>query len=234
MPIITLYGAKSGTGRTMAAAAIARGMLARGMDVTLVETAIEGDPLARWVTEINDAEPPSGDLICWDCSMPGDIDMLMRDAAPGDRHAIIFDATPYVSAVRTYAFEVADLVIMPFTSSLDADIGIANAWAHLPRSTNLCALPIRAPDHVAERVREWMPLLKSALPDDERLILHSEASRGLTQALSDGVKNIGVDPSSLSDLLFNLSIEAHESPACAKRPPARALLDANARLALLA
>jgi len=232
MPIITLYGAKGGTGRTTVAAAVARGMLARGMDVTLVETAMEDDPLARWVAEINDTEPPSGDLIFRDCFAPGDIDMLMRYAAPDDRHAIIFDTTPFVSAVRTYAFELADLVIMPFSGYLDADIGIARASGHLPRTTNLCALAVRAPDHVAERVKDWMPVLKSALPDDERLILHSDASRGLTQALSDGVKNIGVDPSSLSDLLFNLSIEAHESPACEKRPPARALLDANARLAV--
>ena len=62
MPTIALYGAKGGTGRTTTAVAIAHGMLARGMHVTMVETDTNDDPLARWWTAFDNPLYHDGDL----------------------------------------------------------------------------------------------------------------------------------------------------------------------------
>lgn len=107
MPIITLYGAKGGTGRTTTTTAIALGMLARGMHVMLVETDTSDDPLARWWAGFDNPGFNAGDLDYRRCTTPADIDLLLRIAPSDDRQAIIFDTSPRVSAVRSYALELA-------------------------------------------------------------------------------------------------------------------------------
>ncbi|MEP3638956.1 MAG: hypothetical protein ABJN14_17020 [Paracoccaceae bacterium] len=235
MPTIALYGAKGGTGRTTAAAAIAQGMLARGMYVTLVETDTGDDPLARWWAAFENPSYNEGDLDYRRCTTPAEIDLLLRIAPSDDRHAIIFDTSPRISAVRSYAFERAHLVLMPFTGSLDADIGIAKATSQLPASTTLKALPVRAPTDLSIQVSEWMPVLESALPDDERLVLFSEASNRLLKEMPATMYPDYHLMRSLPDRLFNLGLEATEfvpgpDMAQIKQTPARALTDDSACL----
>lgn len=235
MPIITLYGAKGGTGRTTAAAAIALGMLARGMHVMLVETDTGDDPLARWWAAFDNPSFNAGDLQYSACTTPGEIDMMLRLAPSDDRQAIIFDTSPHVSAARSYAFELAHLILMPFTGVLDADVGIAKASPLLPASSALKALPVRAPAEISPQVADWMPVLESALPFDERLILFSEASNRLLTEMPTTNYPDYHSMRSLPDRLFNLGIEATEfvpgpNMAPIKHTPARALTDNNARL----
>lgn len=235
MPIITLYGAKGGTGRTTAAAAIALGMLARGMHVMLVETDAADDPLARWWADFDNPSFNAGDLDYRRCTTPAGIDLLLRIAPSDDRQAIIFDTSPRVSAVRSYAIELAHLVLMPFTGFLDAEIGIAKAASQMPASTTLKALPVRSPGNLTTQVAEWMPVLESALPDDERLVLFSDAAKRLQSEMPTTNYPDYYLMRSLPDRLFNLGIEATEfvpgpNMAPIKQTPARALVNDNASL----
>lgn len=235
MPIITLYGAKGGTGRTTAATAIALGMLARGMHVMLVETDAGDDPLARWRAGFDNPGFNDGKLDYRRCMTPDDIDLLLRSAPSDDRQAIIFDTSHRVSAARSHAFELAHLVLMPFTGFLDAEVGIAKAASQLPASSTLKALPVRAPADLSTQVADWMPVLESALPDDERLILFSEAANRLLREMPATMYPDYHLMRSLPDRLFNLGLEATEfvpGPGMApiKQTPARALADEHASL----
>jgi len=147
MPILTLYGAKGGTGRTTAAAAIARGLLAGGYRVVMVETFVDPcAPLDHWSSEFDPAAiGPHGELNYAQCTSPAGIDAVLKEISPDERTVIIFDTSPVVSAARAYAFELADRVVMPFTGYLDAEVGIAKAAAQLGRSVDLVGLPVRAP-----------------------------------------------------------------------------------------
>jgi hypothetical protein len=80
-----------------------------------------------------------------------------------------------------------------------------------------------------------MPVLESALPDDERLILFSEASNRLLNEMPTTDYSGYYQMRSLPDRLFNLGIEATEfvpGPGMAPIPhrPVRALMDMNAHL----
>lgn len=235
MPITALYGAKTGTGRSSVAAAIARGMIARGMYVTLVETGRGDDPLARWCAAFDRSLLGAGDLQYWSCVTPGEIDARMRDTPPDDRHAIIFDISVQVSAARTYAFERADLVVMPFIKAKDAEVGIAQAARELPVASDLRALAVGAPGSLSKQVAKWMPLLDCALPLDDRLVLFSQASKDLTAEMVAADYAMYDEMRTLPERLFNLGMEAHAfvpGPGLPpiKRPAARALRAKNACL----
>lgn len=235
MPTISLYGAKGGTGRTTTAAALARGTIKLGRYVTLIETDDTDDPLARWFSEFDRSTLGVGDLAYRSCTSPGEIDMALRYAPPDDRHVTIFDTSPQVSAAKTYAFELADLVLMPFTGFLDAYAGIAEASSQIPARADLKALPVRAPNWLSQEVASWMPVISPALPDDERLVLFSEAEQTLSQEMSAADCSTYEHKDTLANRLIKLGISAcpfvpMEGLPRIKRPIARALSDASARL----
>lgn len=239
MPIITLYGAKGGTGRTTTAAALARGMIKLGKWVMLIETDDADDPLARWFSAFDRSTLGVGDMYYQSCTSPDEIDKTLRAAPSDDRHVMIIDTSPRISAGRTRAFECADLVLMPFSGFLDADIGIANASSQLPAATYLRALPVQAPDGVSKQVAKWIPVVKPSLPRDDRLILFSDKERTLDREMAAADCSGYEDLDTLANRLIELGISACPFVPMAglpriRRKPARALTVDNARLGVSA
>lgn len=239
MPIITLYGAKGGTGRTTTAAALARGLSKLGRHVTLVGTDDAEDPLARWWKTFDRSLLSVGNLDYRSASSPDEIDMAIRFAPPSDQHVTILDTSHQVSAARCYAFELADLVLMPFTGFLDASIGISKASSLLPASAHLMALPIGDLEDLSRHVAKWMPVVKPSLPRDDRLILFSDMERTLDREMAAADCSGYEDLDTLANRLIELGISACPFVPMAglpriKRNPARALTDDNARLGVSA
>jgi len=219
MPIITLYGAKGGTGRTTTAASLARGMSKLGRYVTLVETDDANDPLARWRNAFDQSLLTVGSLDYRSASTPDEIDLAMRYALPTDQHVTIFDTSHQISAARSYAFELADLVLMPFTGFLDASIGISKASSQLSKSKHLMALPVGELEELSHQVAKWIPLVKPALPRDDRLILFSDEERTLDREMADADCTRYEDADTLANCLIELGINACPFVPMAGLPP---------------
>lgn len=167
MPIITLYGSKGGTGRTTAAAALAVGLLAEGFDVTLVDT----NPEYRWFKTWGERLVGSGVENC----RVGDADHILHLAAlerelDGDpnRFAII-DTPRDATDLRLMALAIADTVITPFGSYMDADRLVSQAAFDIPDDRHLVGLAINHGAEISNLVANWMYLFGEALPFDPRL-----------------------------------------------------------------
>ncbi|MEP3296118.1 hypothetical protein [Tateyamaria sp.] len=88
---------------------------------------------------------------------------------------------------------LAHLVLMPFTGFLDTENGFAKATSQLLAFTTMKTLPV------------WTPVLESALPDDEHLLLFFEASNQLLTEMSTTDYYLMYR---LPDRLFSFGIEA--------------------------
>lgn len=236
MPLITFYGCKGGTGRTTAAASLALGFLAEGLDVSLVETDPSDRDLSDWAELVAEHGDPEWDLRVWPCWTAEDLFDLKRHVGTDPTRVAIIDTTKLVSGVRSVALEMANLVVMPFTSFIDAEIRVRLAAKQIPRDQRMIGLSIGADDDLCARVSEWMPVLSHSLPMDERLNLFSEASEEFVYSFIGYAQSDAVPLDTLRHRLIGLSRKAAER--CAANmggqkcfEPTNALTTMNAKLA---
>ncbi|MEP5758262.1 MAG: hypothetical protein ABJ327_02920 [Litoreibacter sp.] len=187
MPTIALYGAKSGSGRTTTTAAITLGMLMHGCEVTLVELGTGTNPLARWCAETTQIGDYASELFCCSVETAAELNALKHKIGIDERHFLIIDTSHEVSMMRTHAFELADMVLMPFVGLLDARRGVAEAKTQLPAKTVMNGLALRSEVDLIKATGTALQTILPSLPSDERLCLFSDASRAFAKSfLSEG------------------------------------------------
>jgi len=173
MPIITLYGCKGGTRRTATSAAVTLGLLADGFEVTLVDINKEFRPFLDWADQLAVLGSPDWKSQVWPVSEMEDLAELERRLCADPNHVAIIDTPRDVSGLRSQALDIADVVVMPFASYLDANIGVQRAFEQIPRAQQLVGVTIGSGLVISDSVAEWMPVLPQQLPTDERLNLMS-------------------------------------------------------------
>jgi len=228
MPIITLYGSKGGSGRTTAAAMIAQGLVAHGINVTLVETTQHGSPqpLKRWFEEAKHKE--LGDQLQYaHASTPEGIDTLFHSILDDEQNFIAVDTGCKDTEVRRWAFSVADAVVMPFTGRLEAARGIDQLQSHIAEGKTVFALDMFGDAELAKSVRRSLPVFDTALSREEHFRLFSEPARRLTtELLSEDQDPYGIQEGPVAQL-FDLATDVrgaviHHRYCGQKRNPAPA------------
>jgi len=174
MPIITLYGCKGGTGRTTAAAALTLGLIAESYDVLVADTNAEDRWFEQWADHMAGSVGPSWTGKVTSTANALELMALKQDLGDDLTKYLVIDTSRYPSDLRLMALDVADVVVMPFGSFLDASIGIRNAAAEIPKNKQLIGLPFGFGSEISDLVAHWMPVLSNALPQDERLRLFSK------------------------------------------------------------
>lgn len=201
MPTITLYGSKGGSGRTTSATAIAQGLLTQGCEVTLVELGSDPRSLERWFAEVSEIGDRAPELHYRDCARVADLDALKREIGMDDGRFIIIDTADAPSVLRSHAFEMADLVLMPFVGLLDARHGIACAKSQLPPDSVMYGLALRSEPDLIAAAEAYMPMITVGLPTDERFNLFSNAARELARIiLTAGYDELGAHDSLCTNL----------------------------------
>lgn len=233
MPIIKLYGCKGGTGRTTSAATLALGLMAEDYDVIVADTIHDDPEFENWAKHMQRVAGPAwtGDVI----NLENVLQLLELKRSLGDDpiRYVVIDTSRYPSDLRLLAFELSDLIVMPFGSYLHASIGIERAAEEIPKGKQLVGLPFGPCQEISPLVEEWMPLLSKTLPQDEHLRLFSEPSNAFVlKTLTTNSPAIDGLEGTLRFLVRGISSQMmmqHLQP----RPiePAKALITPNASLA---
>lgn len=184
MPIITLYGAKGGTGRTTSAATLALGFLQTGKTVTIID-ATDGEPwLASWGQKTLSGRIPDDRLTISTINDPCELARAFQDAALDPDQVFIIDTAKHVSAARSIALELANLVIVPFRYFLDAEMAIQLASSQIPRSQHMIGLSLSGQSELSTSVLNWMPVFDTPIMWDDRFdLLGPDVSAIMADAL---------------------------------------------------
>ena len=171
MPIITLYGNKGGTGRTTISAALTVGLLADGCDVTMVDT----NPRLRTLEDWGEDFLGSGVANCrvgvgTDASA---LTALAEHISDDPNRFIVIDTPRERTDLRQMALEVADIILVPFGTCLDADVLVRHVVSDVPQDKHLIGLPTRDDDKVVALMKNWIRVLAAPLTQDIRLMLFS-------------------------------------------------------------
>lgn len=236
MPTITLYGCKGGTGRTTAAAALSLGLMAESFDVVILDTDRDELVFENWAKHMADI---AGSVWTGRVAPVQNVLELLAQKKGSETNPVeytVIDTSRYPSDLRLMAFELSDLIVMPFGSFLDAKIGIERAAEAIPKGKRLVGLSHGPGTEILHLVREWMPLLSRTLPQDQRLQPFSKASdhfvRKTLNTKSPAIRGL---EGTLRFLIRDISSEMmmqHLQPRPIK--PAKALITPNASLAATA
>lgn len=184
MPIITLYGTKGGTGRTTSAAALALGFLQTGKYVSVIDATQDEPWLMSWVNKSQTDRRPNDRLSVAALNDPSEFAQVLRDHGKGPDQIVIIDTAKHVSAVRSIALDLADLVVVPFRYFLDIETALQRAASQIPREQQMVGLSLSGCAELSARVRPWMPVLDTALMWDDRLDLFgADASSVMADAM---------------------------------------------------
>lgn len=209
MPIITLYGAKGGSGRTTAAALIAQGLVAHGINVTLVETTQHGSPqpLKQWFGEAVHNE--LGDQLQYaHAETPEGIDTLFSSIIDDEQNFIIVDTGCKDAKIRKWALSVADAIVMPFTGRLEAARGIDQLSSYVPTRKTVFALDMLGDPELSNSVRRSLPVFDTKLAREEHFSLFTDPARRLAaELLSEDQDPYGVKEGPIAQL-FDLATDA--------------------------
>lgn len=209
MPIITLYGAKGGTGRTTAAAMIAQGLVAHGINVTLVETTQPGSPqpLKQWFEEAahNDL---SDQLQYAHTSTSKGNDTLFSSLVDDEQNFIVVDTGCKDTEIRRWALKVSDAVAMPFTGLLDAQCGIEHLRSDVLKGKTVFALDMLGDPELTKSVRRSLPVFDTVLSRDVHFSLFTDEARRLTtELMSEDHDPYGVKEGPVAQV-FDLATDA--------------------------
>ena len=135
------------------------------------------------------------------------------------------------------ALNIADIIVAPFGSFMDADFIVRHAASDIPRRTHLMGLPVDHGADILDLVEPWLHVTAGILPKDERLMLFSERSDAFfAEMIAAGPSDSEANAVGLEASLRALAQEIRrETQFMAEAPdafePAPALLLADARLA---
>lgn len=210
MSIITLYGTKGGTGRTTSAAALALGFLQIGKYVDVVDVTQDEPWLTSWVEKTQARRHPNYRLAATTISDPCKLAGVLQDATNDPDQIVIVDTAKYVTAARTIALDLADIIVVPFRHFLDAETAVQLAAAQIPRDQQMVGLSLSGRDKLSAKVRHWMPVLDTEVVWDDRLDLFGEDA---SSVMADAMRVVSHEPPTHADIsrsLTNLATEVQK------------------------
>lgn len=181
MPIITLYGSKGGTGRTTSAAPLSLGLMAESYDVFIADTDKDDPEFENWAKHMERVAGPAWRGNVSDVKNVLQLMNLKQSLGNDPTKYVVIDTSRYSSDLRLMAFELSDLIVMPFGSFLDAQAGIERAAKEIPEGKQLVGLLFGPGREISPLVAKWMSLLSRTLPQDQRLRLRTKQSDRFVQ-----------------------------------------------------